>query len=680
MYNHVLLNSYHLHIIKSHFMKIVLLLLTMTLACITLTAQTLAKNDPLKYDADYYLMEKDFTKALNTYKNILRSEPDNADIKYKTGICYLNSENEKDLAIPYLEEASQKISEKYNSNSFDETNAPIDALFLLGSAYRINNQIDRAMDSYREYRNYLDPKDSYNLNVVDQYLKSCELAAIMQKSPVPVSQKNLGSPVNNEFPNYNPVLSGDGKTMFYTSPARQGYDIFLTTLEDTTWSVPKNVTTLLGTGKYMRTCDLSFDGLTLLLSLDDPMNADIYISRFNKGKWSKAEPLGKEINSKFNETHASLSVDGRVLYFTSNRKGGEGDLDIYKAEPDEKGSWGKPVNLGPVINTTLNEETPFITESGDRLYFSSEGHSGIGGYDIYYYDFSNPSKGVVNLGYPINGTDNDLFFVPTGDGRTAYYAFKGEDTKGGRDIYRMYIHDPDIPEVIIAENVDVTEEISEPEVAELPVLEELPVVEELPFVADVTELQEVIELPELLEVPEVTEVTEVPEVPEESVEDTTKFFIAEMPPAEDPVSPAASSYRIQVMALLKPVDLARFHDLSGVMVARNGDRWYRYTLGNTTDKNEAELLLASIKSKGYRDAFIRPFPGYPRYTIQVMAVPGPVVNLEMFSDLPAISVIKGQDKFCRYTTGEFPTKDEAISNLGRIRELGFTTAFVTRMK
>ncbi|HEX2395332.1 MAG TPA: tetratricopeptide repeat protein, partial [Bacteroidales bacterium] len=401
-------------------MKRASILLMMILSCIALTAQTLAKNDPLKFDADYYMMEKDFTKALNTYKNILRSEPDNADIKYKTGICYLNSENEKDQAIPFLEEASLKISEKYNSNSFDETNAPVDALFLLGSAYRVNNQIDKAIESYKKYRTYLDPKDEYNLNVVDQYIKSCELAASMQQRPIEVTMSNLGSIVNNEFPNYNAVLSGDGKTMFYTSPARQGYDIFLTTFQDSAWSAPKNVTTVLGTGKYMRTSDLSYDGNILLLTLDDAMNSDIYICRFNKGKWSKAEPLGKEINSKFNETHASLSNDGRVLYFTSDRKGGQGDLDIYKAEPDDKGLWDKPVNLGPLINTPLNEETPFVAEIGDRLYFSSEGHNGIGGYDIYFYDFSNPSKGVVNLGFPVNTTDNDLFFVPAGDGHTAY--------------------------------------------------------------------------------------------------------------------------------------------------------------------------------------------------------------------------------------------------------------------
>ena len=229
------------------------------------------------------------------------------------------------------------------------------------------------------------------------------------------------------------------KPYFIHPPGRQGYDIFLSTMTDNVWSAPRNMTTVLGTGKYMKTCDLSYDGLTLLLTLDDFMNADIYMSRFNKGKWSKVEPLGKEINTKGNETHASLSADGKVLYFTSNRKGGEGDMDIYKSEQDEKGGWGKAVNLGPAVNTPYNEETPFVTDDGKKLFFSSEGHDGMGGYDIFSYDLSNPGAGAINAGYPLNTTDNDLFFVPWGDGTTGYYSFRGNDSYGGRDIYQVFL-------------------------------------------------------------------------------------------------------------------------------------------------------------------------------------------------------------------------------------------------
>ncbi len=217
------------------------LLLLLVLACLPVGAQTLAKNDALKFDADYFLMEKDFTRALTNYLTILKSEPDNADMKYKAGICYLNSENDKVKAITYLEEAAQKVSEKYNPSSFKETNAPVDALFLLGSAYRISNETEKAVDAYTRYKNYLDSRDEYNLKVVDQYIRSCELAGKMMKNPVGLVTVNMGRPVNNESPNFNAVISGDGKTMVYTSPGRQGYEIFTTTFQDTAGRVPETL-------------------------------------------------------------------------------------------------------------------------------------------------------------------------------------------------------------------------------------------------------------------------------------------------------------------------------------------------------------------------------------------------------------------------------------------------------
>lgn len=668
-------------------MNKIAVLLMLILSAFTLHAQTLSKNDALKFDADYYLMEKEFSKAQNNYITILRSEPDNADIKYRLGICYLNSEDEKTKAIAYLEEAVQNISEKYNPSSFKETNAPIDALFLLGSSYRVNNELDKAIEAYSRYKDYLDPKDKYNIEVVDQYIRNCNLARDMLKNPVNMTAINLGKPVNTEMPNFNAVMSGDGKILIYATPGRQGYDIFSTTFADTAWTTPKNITSVLGTGKYMKPADLSYDGLTLLLMLDDPMNADIYACHYTKGRWSKAEPLSKEINGKSNETHASLTADGKTLYFTSDRKGGEGDLDIYKSELDSKGEWGKPVNLGAAINTRFNEETPFVTDDGQKLYFSSEGHNGIGGYDIYYYDFSNPSAGAVNVGYPLNTTDNDLFYAPWGDGTTAYYAYKGSDTYGGRDIYRVKVEKPveEIATVAIEEVQEVIPEVADI-AAEIPAAEilvaEIPAVEEAPSITE-PPAEEVVAVEE-------TVLNDEPAIAEEPVTESLAEVQQTIAETEDPVPEAVTpsvinpssvvrSYKVQVMALRKPVDLAQFPELQGITLAYAGDRWYRYTLGATTAKPVAEKLLEEISGKGYHDAFIRGESIVPYFTIQVMAVPGPVVDLSRFHDLRDISVTKGKDNFCRYTTGEFETKDDAVKNLEEIRKLGYERAFVTKI-
>jgi tetratricopeptide (TPR) repeat protein len=674
-------------------MRTILTLLTLALIIINAAGQTLPKNDPLKLDADYYLMDKDFKKALTNYLNVIKSEPENADIKYKIGICYMNSENEKNLAIPYLEEASQKVSEKYNPSSFKETNAPVDALFVLGSAYRINNQLDEAIGAYTRYREYLDPKDDYNLKVVDQYLKSCELAKTMEKQPVNMTSVNLGSPLNTVSSSYRAVVSGDGKTMFYTTTGRLGYDIYLSLFKDTAWTTPRNVTSVLGAGKYMMTSDLSFDGQTLLLTLEDPMNSDIYESHFIKGRWSKAEAMGKEINSKYNETHASLSNDGKVIYFTSDRKGGLGDKDIYKSVMNLKGEWDKAENLGPVINTPFNEETPFMSETGDKLFFSSEGHEGIGGYDIFYYDFSNPSKGVVNLGYPLNTTDNDLFYVPTGDGMTAYYAFAGKDSYGGKDIYLVSVEERQEEEVRAGEGIEerVEEvmseslvEIAKPDsVADLSALaveepskpdsveeEERGGEERVGEVVSESVAEVVSESVAEVESESVTEAESenVTEVESESVAEVVSESVAE------------TSFKIQILALRKPADLKNFLNLPGIRVTYNNDNWYRYTLGTTLSRQEAESLLSEVMSKGYKDAFIKASPVDPQFTIQVMAVPGPVVDLSQFTGLTEIFVIRGADNYCRYSTGEYSTREEALASLDTIRSKGYKKAFVTRVK
>jgi tetratricopeptide (TPR) repeat protein len=677
-------------------MKKGLLFFILVLFYLPAESQTLAKNDELKFEADYAMMDKDFKKALTNYLSVLKSEPDNANIKYKAGICYLNSENEKGKAIPYLEEAAQKVSEKYRADSFKETNAPVDALFLLGSAYRISNRLDDAINAYIRFKNYLSPADEYELRVVEQYLKNCEMAKGMLEHPVRMVATNMGKPVNTEQPNFNAVFSGDGKTLLYTTPGREGYDIFYATMGDTAWTTPKNIASTLGTGKYMVTTDLSEDGQTLLLALDDPVNADIYMSKFSKGRWSKVEPLGKEINSKSNETYASLSPDGKVLYFTSDRKGGLGDLDIYKSELDGKGLWGKPVNLGPGVNTPFNEASPFITESSRKLYFSSEGHDGIGGYDIFYYDFDNPGLGAVNPGYPLNTTDNDLFYVPMGDGSSGYFAYRGIDSYGGRDIYTVQLLPPELvtEETPVAFEEPVTEN---PEVAvtkdsiatpgELPV----PVAEMLTI--PVEETAQVPSVEEDMNIDQSALVEQTPPAIKEEVvpvvEETPVTEAAVVPVIEEPVREAdlsftsienAASYKVQIMALKKPVDLSYFTSINGVSLAFSHDNWYRYSLESTTDKKAAEQLLSEIVRKGYGDAFIRGNSIYPQYTIQVMAVPGPVVDLTRFANLPEIVVTKGADNFCHYTTGEFASKEEAMNNLNRIKSLGYSKAFVTVIK
>jgi outer membrane protein OmpA-like peptidoglycan-associated protein len=184
---------------------------------------------------------------------------------------------------------------------------------------------------------------------------------------------------------------------------------------------------------------LSYDGKTLYVSREDEFNSDIYVSRFADNHWSRSEPLNANINTKYWESHASVSKDGKILYFASNRKDGLGEMDIYRSTLTAVGSWGPAKNLGSGINTDLNEDTPFITADGQTLYFCGQGFANMGGYDIFRSARNPDGEWSVpeNLGSPVNTPDDDLFYYPWNNGEVAYMARIMEEGYGEMDIYRI---------------------------------------------------------------------------------------------------------------------------------------------------------------------------------------------------------------------------------------------------
>ncbi len=144
---------------------------------------------------------------------------------------------------------------------------------------------------------------------------------------------------------------------------------------------------MIGAGVDCTTSALNRDGTELYLYKSDNFDGNIYVSYYVNDSWSKITKLNRNINTKFFESHASVSHDGNTLYFTSNRDGGQGGLDIYVSQKDAAGNWGEAKNMGPTINTAYNEETPFITANDSLLYFSSEGHNSMGGYRYLFLSF-----------------------------------------------------------------------------------------------------------------------------------------------------------------------------------------------------------------------------------------------------------------------------------------------------
>ncbi len=399
-------------------------------------------------EGQYFFVRGDYEDALHYYLQLLDARPDNANFNFKAGECYLNIEGREHLAIPYFEKSCKRIVPKkeYNKRDYEESAAPLHALFYLGNAYRMDNQLDKALESYQKFIDSPYYYGNYNLNVVDQEIKACERAKIIQDAPLDLRITNLGEKINSEFTEERPVVSGDGNTLVFIRRL-QFYDaIFFARKTNDEWSQAVNINPqLISDGQFYPT-GLSNDGNTLLLVKNENQNTDIYISYFRDGMWSEAEILPGKVNTSAQESHASFGKDTNTLFLSSDRGGGKGGLDIYLVQKDNSGEWGKPKNLGKVINTSFDEQVACLSTDGDVLFFSSKGHYNMGSYDIFYSrkqgkDWFTPT----NLGYPINTTRDNLYYQPLkSDRRVGFVSLQEEDGFGGKDICLVEILSPNI--------------------------------------------------------------------------------------------------------------------------------------------------------------------------------------------------------------------------------------------
>ena len=388
-------------------------------------------------EGEFFYLSEDYEEALYYYLKLVQTDPDNANFNFKVGDTYLHIPGREYMAIPYLKKAVGNTTLKYKKRSFKEKKAPHYAWFSLGNAYRINNELDKALQTYEEFTSSDDFEGNYNLDIVNNEIRACQRAKMIQDVPVEVKFRKLGPPINVNTDNTNAVLSGDGNTMIFITELPFYDAIHLSRKINGRWTEPEVLNPQVGSDGDMYPTSLSYDGKELYMVKRTPGNFDIYLSTKGEEFWSKARPLGPTINTGTQETHAAISADGKTLYFTSARRGGYGGLDIYRSSRLPSGEWGDAGNLGPVINTAEDEETPFPSDDGKRLYFSSRGHFNMGGFDIF---FSNRGENgrwrdPINIGYPINTTSDDLFFYPIGDGREAYYA---RIEKGGPHDYNIY--------------------------------------------------------------------------------------------------------------------------------------------------------------------------------------------------------------------------------------------------
>lgn len=394
-------------------------------------------------EANEHFEHHNYLTALRSYKELLKRDPDDIDYNYKVALCYLNTHLDKTQAIQYLE----KITKKGKGDN--------EVWFYLGNAYQYANRFDDAIKAYSTFKEKAAKKD---IQRADRAIETCYNGKQFVKFPLNVTFENLGKDVNSEFSDYYPFATQNESFLVFTSRRKGGKsnvlemdglypsDIYVTTIKDGNWIKATNIGGPVNTPFDEQTVGLSPDGSSMTVYIDhiDSLG-NIYISNYLNGKFQKLSKLNNNVNSGF-ETSGCVSDNGQIIFFASERSGGLGGTDLYMAKKLPNGQWAIPQNLGKTINTQYNEDFPHFSEDGQTLYFASQGHSSMGGFDIFksvYNSENNTWTEPKNLGYPINTSDDNYTISFTEKERSAYVSISRDGGMGDLDIWRMRFNDSD---------------------------------------------------------------------------------------------------------------------------------------------------------------------------------------------------------------------------------------------
>lgn len=383
--------------------------------------------------------------ALNIYKEVLKKNSDDATLLYYIGYCQFELKN-FDLATENLKKA---IS--INKSVKPETH------LLLGKIYLSNEKIDEALTSFTTYKSVVNTKLA-DAEDVDVYIAHCNNAKKIMSSPINTKIDNLGEDINSKYDDQSPCISADGlKLVFNTrrpestdaprdneGDGKYFQDIFISNWDTVNkkWIRAEEVSGSVNTPAHDACTSISPDGKQIFIYKNDvndneSRGGDIFVTKVVNNKWKTPEALGKPINTSYWEGGACISPDGKTLYFISERKGGFGKADIWSVQRISKTEWGKPVNLGPEINSKFDEVGVFLAPDGKTLFFSSNGKESMGSYDVFKSTFENNKwTKPVNLGYPINTVYKDGPLVLSADAQTAYFASERKGGLGESDIYK----------------------------------------------------------------------------------------------------------------------------------------------------------------------------------------------------------------------------------------------------
>lgn len=448
--------------IKAFSLIIILALLSTEM----LLAQSKKQMIEIRKEALEYYAEHDFGRALPLFEQLNRYEPEQTITMYPLAVCLLDYDKGRSLNF-------------FRKCLKDSLELPDRLFAYCGEAYHRHHQMDSALIYFNKFYDKLKSKKQNRaikneIYDVQRQIKSCEVGLELMANKIDLKIENLGGAMNSKYDEYAPVLSVDENVLIFTSarPKQVGSnehydeDLFICYRNDHgEWTDAIRMGGNVNTLDHDASISLSSDGQKLLLyryAHDNLLHSsgDIFISELKGKEWTVAEKVHSHVNSSSWESSASISADENAIYFTSDRKGGLGGTDIYRVKKLSSGLWADPENLGDIINTPFDEESPFIHPDGKTLYFSSNGHRTMGGYDIFrsnYVDSTNTWSEPVNIGYPINTAHDDLHFQLSADGKRIYFASVRPESYGGMDIYTANVQE-DKANLVVIKGTIVDEE------------------------------------------------------------------------------------------------------------------------------------------------------------------------------------------------------------------------------
>ena len=391
----------------------------------------------LKKEADFYFGYGDYVAAQNIYDSLYKIDSISPELNYKIGFCIL-------IAADDLQKSS-----RYFIAASDAGYAA--AYYYLANWYHFQYNFEKAIEYYNKYKLSAIKKNIPENRDVNKCIEISKRARDFMNNPIDVTIENIGPEINTHYPEYVPVISADESMLIFTSrrPGSTGRkldlyrkyfeDVYISYKKDSVWKKPVGISPFINTDNHDACVGLSPDGTRLIIyrTNEAGTGGDLYWSDFEWDVWTAPIKYEPNINSNYQEPSASVTSEGNRIYFSSNRPGGFGGRDIYRSIRLPNGEWSLAQNLGSEINTPEDDDAPFIHPDNATLYFSSKGHATMGGYDVFKAALQDDESWseAENIGYPINTTGDDIYFVLSPNGRSGYFSSGRTGGYGDQDIY-----------------------------------------------------------------------------------------------------------------------------------------------------------------------------------------------------------------------------------------------------